>query len=96
MTAARGWSSESFAFDFAIQNLRNDVHPMRAGIVFSGHQLGSFFGAWLGGYVYALYARFASYDWVWILSIGLSVTAARLSWPVDERPIRRPAHAVAA
>lgn len=59
---------------------------MLAGIVFLGHQLGSSLGAWLGGY---LYDRSGSYDWVWFLSIGLGVTAALLSWPVDERPIRR-------
>ena len=62
------------------------------GIVFFGHQIGGFLGAWLGGYVFD---RYQSYDLVWILSIVVGVTAALFSWPVDERPIvRAPASTV--
>lgn len=59
---------------------------MLSGIIFFGHQIGSFLGAWLGG---AVYDRTGSYDPVWILSIVVGLTAAALSWPVDERPIER-------
>lgn len=54
------------------------------GLVFLGHQVGSFFGVWLGGRAYALTG---SYDMVWWLGIGLALVAALLSWPIDERPL---------
>ena len=54
------------------------------GIVMLGHQLGAFFGAWLGGLSYDLTG---SYDGVWILSILLGLLAAALHWPIADRPI---------
>ena len=56
------------------------------GIVFLGHQLGSFLGVWLGGY---LYDRTGSYDLVWWTGVGLSVAAALIHVPINERPLRR-------
>jgi MFS family permease len=56
------------------------------GFVFLSHQIGSFFGVWLGG---ALFDRTGSYDVVWILAIGLSVLAAAVNFPVDDREIVR-------
>jgi predicted MFS family arabinose efflux permease len=56
------------------------------GIVFLFHQVGSFLGVWLGGY---LYDATGSYQVVWILSIGLSAVAALLNWPIDDRPVAR-------
>jgi MFS family permease len=56
------------------------------GIVFLGHQIGSFIGAWLGGYVFDLSG---SYYAVWLTCIGLSVVAAVLCWPIDERQVAR-------
>ena len=58
------------------------------GIVFLGHQIGSFIGVWLGGYAFE---TTGSYDLIWWLGIGLAFAAAALSWPVDERPLGRPA-----
>ena len=43
------------------------------GIVFLSHQIGSFFGAYLGGLFYDLYG---SYDYAWYLAIALSVFSA--------------------
>jgi predicted MFS family arabinose efflux permease len=54
------------------------------GFVMLGHQLGAFFGAWLGGLSYDLTG---SYDGVWILSILLGLLAAALHWPIADRPI---------
>ena len=51
------------------------------GFVFLGHQLGSFLGAWLGGYVYD---ATGSYDIVWWVAIALGVVAAALHWPIRE------------
>lgn len=55
-------------------------------ITFLGHQLGGFGGAWAGGYLFDLTG---SYNLVWQLSIGLSVVAAILCVPIDERAIDR-------
>ena len=56
------------------------------GIVFLSHQLGSFSGVWLGGF---LFDRTGSYDLVWQVGVGLSVIAALLHLPIDERPLAR-------
>ncbi len=51
------------------------------GIVFFGHQLGSFLGAWLGGYVYD---ATGNYDIVWWVAVALGLVAAALHWPIRE------------
>ena len=51
------------------------------GLVFFGHQLGSFLGAWLGGYVYDVAG---SYDIVWWIAVALGIVAAGLHWPIRE------------
>lgn len=56
------------------------------GIVFLSHQVGSFFGAWLGGIVYDAYQ---SYDMLWWASIGVSLLAAVLHLPIREAPSAR-------
>lgn len=56
------------------------------GFVFFGHQLGSFLGVWMGGWVYD---RTHSYDLVWVIAMGLGVVSAALHWPVDDRPAPR-------
>jgi len=65
---------------------------MLGGIAFFSHQVGSFLGVWLGGY---LYDRTGSYDVVWYISIGLGVLAGLLNLPVREAPIARPTPAAA-
>ena len=59
---------------------------MLFGIVFLNHQIGSFFGAYLGGLFYDLYG---SYDYAWYLAIALSVFAAIIHLPIKEEPILR-------
>jgi MFS family permease len=56
------------------------------GIVFLSHQFGSFLGVWLGGY---LYDRTGTYDAVWWTGVALSIVAALLHAPINERPLRR-------
>ena len=58
------------------------------GIVFLSHQVGSFLGAYLGGY---FYDNFGSYDYAWYLSILLSIFAGFVHLPIDENPIVRTA-----
>lgn len=61
---------------------------MLGGLVFLGHQLGSFLGAWLGGWIYD---ASGSYTVAWVVAIALSVVAAILSFPINERPLERAA-----
>tara|TARA_Y100000588_G_C14019390_1_gene823539 strand:+ start:318 stop:992 length:675 start_codon:yes stop_codon:yes gene_type:complete len=60
---------------------------MLGGIVFLFHQLGSFMGVWLGGFLYDLTGH---YDTVWQIAIVLSVVAAALHWFISEKPLSRP------
>lgn len=66
---------------FGVRNL-----SMLGGIAFLFHQIGSFFGGWLGGW---LYDRTGSYDLVWQIAIALSLMAAALNWPIREQPVAR-------
>lgn len=58
------------------------------GIVFLSHQVGSFLGVWMGGY---LYDRFGSYDPVWWFGVALGIFAAIVHWPIEEKGVARPA-----
>jgi len=60
------------------------------GVVFLSHQVGSFFGAWMGGVVFA---RYGSYDVAWGALIAIGFTAFTLQWLMDERPPAEPAGA---
>jgi MFS family permease len=60
---------------------------MLGGFVFFSHQIGSFMGVWLGGF---LYDRTGSYDIVWYIAIALGIFAAIVNLPVREAPIARP------
>ncbi len=66
---------------FGVQHL-----SMLGGFVFFSHQIGSFLGVWLGGY---LYDRTGSYDVVWYLAIALGLVAGLINLPVRETPITR-------
>ena len=59
---------------------------MLGGFVFFSHQIGSFMGVWLGGF---LYDKTGSYDIVWIIAIALGVFAALINLPVRESAIAR-------
>jgi len=54
-------------------------------IAFLGHQLGAFIGAWAGG---AVFDATNSYLPVWAAAIALSVLAAALCIPINERALR--------
>jgi len=58
------------------------------GIVFFSHQVGSFLGAYLGGYFFDTYG---SYDYAWYMSVLLSVFAGFAHLPIDEKPVLRTA-----
>src|SRR5258707_277905 len=65
------------------------VHlTMLNGVVFFGHQVGSFFGGWGGGRLFDLQG---TYDLMWWISIALGLVAALLHWPIVEELLTRPA-----
>jgi MFS family permease len=59
---------------------------MLYGIVFLGHQVGSFIGVFLGGW---LFDRSGRYDLVWWIGVALGILAAFVHWPIRERPVNR-------
>ena len=72
---------------FGVQHL-----SMLGGFVFFSHQIGSFLGVWLGGYLYDINGN---YDMVWYLSIALGIFAAIVNLPVREAAIVRRAPSAA-
>ena len=66
---------------FGVQHL-----SMLGGLVFFSHQIGSFMGVWLGGY---LYDSTGSYDIVWYIAIALGVLAGLVNLPIREHPLQR-------
>ena len=56
------------------------------GFVFVSHQLGSFLGVWLGGF---LYDMTGTYDLVWYAGVVLGLVAALVHLPIDEKPLAR-------
>lgn len=61
---------------FGVRNL-----AMLGGLVYLAHQVGAFFGGWLGG---TLYDALGSYDAVWAIALVLSLMAGALNWPIRE------------
>lgn len=59
---------------------------MLSGFVFLSHQVGSFLGVWLGGY---LYDRQGDYNMVWMITIALGLFAAAVNLPINEKAILR-------
>lgn len=54
------------------------------GVVYLGHQLGAFAGAWAGGFAFD---RTGSYVLVWFGAIAMGLFAALLHWPIRDRPV---------
>jgi len=81
------WLSTVPPTNAAVAQIFGVAHlSMLGGFVFFSHQIGSFMGVWLGGY---LYERTGNYDTVWIITIVLGVVAALINLPVRETPILR-------
>lgn len=71
------------------QGLIGQIYGLRfaatlSGMVFLGHQIGSFVGVWLGGKVQALTGN---YDYVWWLGVALALIAGALCLPIREKPL---------
>ena len=64
-----------------------------SGIAFLFHQVGSFLGIGIGGW---LFDSTGSYRLMWMLTIAMGVLAAILNYPIDDREVaRKPAAATA-
>ena len=55
------------------------------GLTLLSHQVGGFFGAWLGGLALA---RFGNYGWMWYADMALAVGAALINLPIREARVR--------
>lgn len=58
------------------------------GVCFLSHQIGSFLGAWLGGFMFDLTG---SYSLVWMATVAAGLLAALLHFPIDDRIVELPA-----
>ena len=58
------------------------------GLTLLSHQIGGFFGAWLGGLAFV---HFGDYNWMWYADIALALAAASANLPIREAPVRQPA-----
>ena len=56
------------------------------GLTLLSHQIGGFFGAWLGGLAIA---HTGNYDWMWYADIALAAAAALVNLPIREAMPRR-------
>jgi len=56
------------------------------GFVFLGHQVGAFFGAFLGGFIFD---ATGGYGWMWALVFAVGVVAALIHLPMSDRPVAR-------
>ena len=65
---------------FGVKNM-----SLLGGLVFLAHQIGSFLGGWLGGFIFD---RLGSYDVAWGFAIALSLMAAAVNWPIKEAPVQ--------
>ena len=83
------WLSTVPPTNAAVAQIFGVAHlSMLSGFIFFSHQIGSFMGVWLGGY---LYDKTGSYNIVWYLAIALGIFAALVNLPVRESPIARKA-----
>jgi MFS family permease len=55
------------------------------GLTLLSHQIGGFFGAWLGGIALA---STGSYAWMWYADIALALGAAVVNLPIEEAPLK--------
>ena len=59
------------------------VMGLAFGLISAGHQIGAAFGAYFGGVLFDMYAR---YDWVWWSSLWLAVLAGLLVVLLRDKP----------
>ncbi len=56
------------------------------GLTLLSHQIGGFFGAWLGGLAFVGYG---DYNWMWYADVVLALAAALINFPIREALVQR-------
>jgi hypothetical protein len=56
------------------------------GLTLLSHQIGGFFGAWLGGIALV---QFGDFGWMWYADMALALAAALINLPIREARIER-------
>lgn len=72
----------------AASHLGLRVMGLAMGMIAAGHSIGGAIGAFLGGYLFDLYAR---YDWIWLSSLGLALLAGFIVFQLKDQPVATPA-----
>lgn len=67
----------------AASHLGLRVLGLAMGMISAGHAIGGALGAFLGGYIFEL---FAEYDWLWLGSIGLAALAGLMVFVLRDQP----------
>ncbi len=67
----------------AASHLGLRVMGLAMGMIAAGHSIGGAIGAFLGGYLFDLYAR---YDGIWLSSLGLAILAGFIVLLLSDRP----------
>ena len=81
------WLSTVPTTNAAVAQIFGVAHlSMLSGFIFFSHQVGSFFGVWMGG---LLYDMTGDYNGSWLIAIALGAFAAMINLPVNENAIRR-------
>jgi MFS family permease len=62
------------------------------GLTLLSHQVGGFFGAWLGGLAFV---AFGDFSWMWYADIVLALAAALVNLPIREAPVHAPGNLAA-
>jgi predicted MFS family arabinose efflux permease len=57
------------------------------GLTLLSHQIGGFFGAWLGGLALQ---NLGNYQWMWYADIVLAIAAALINLPISEQRVQNP------
>ena len=84
------YSTVPVTVSLAASHLGVRVLGLAMGLIAAGHNVGGAVGAFLGGYLFDLYAQ---YDWVWISSIWLAVFASVIVFLIREKlPGAPPVH----
>ena len=85
------YSTVPVTVSLAASHLGVRLLGLTMGLIAAGHNVGAAVGAFLGGYLFDLYAR---YDWVWISSVWLALLAGAMAFFLRERhPSQTPVRA---
>ena len=85
------YSTVPVTVSLAASHLGVRLLGLTMGLIAAGHNVGAAVGAFLGGYLFDLYAR---YDWVWISSVWLAFLAGGMAFLLRERhPSQTPVRA---